>query len=133
MFNLFGGKNADLGGMVQSLMKEAGGLQGLKGTLESAGLGDAMNSWIGTGENQVVDDNQLADALGRDKIEKMAAEKGVDLKKILPLLATFLPLIIDKLTPDGDEAGADARIDDKQGLDDLMRDVLKSGLGKLFG
>ena len=133
MFNLFGGKDADLGGMVQSLMKEAGGLQGLKGTLESAGLGDAMSSWIGTGDNQEVEENQLADALGRDKIEKLAGEKGIDLKKLLPLLATFLPLIIDKLTPGGDEAAADAKIDDRQGLDDLMGDVLKSGLGKLFG
>lgn len=131
MFNFFG--NQDMAGMVQSLLQEAGGLQGVKGKLESAGLGEAVMSWIGTGANSEVDAEQLADALGRDKLEGLAAKSGIDLQKVIPLLAAFLPLLIDKLTPDGDEAGADDRINDRDNLDGLLGDVLKGGLGRLFG
>jgi uncharacterized protein YidB (DUF937 family) len=131
MFNLFG--NKDMAGMVQSLMQEAGGLEGLKAKLQSAGLGDAVGSWIGTGPNQPVDGDRLADALGRDKLEGLAAKSGIDLQKLIPLISMFLPQLIDMLTPDGDEAGAEARINDRKGLDGILGDVLKGGLGKLFG
>jgi uncharacterized protein YidB (DUF937 family) len=133
MLNFLGGKDGDLSGMVQSLMQEAGGLQGVKAKLDSAGLGNAVNSWVGTGANDEVDGDQLADALGRDKMQGLADKSGMDLKKITPLVAAFLPQIIDMLTPDGDESGADEKINDKQGLDGLLGNVLKGGLGKFFG
>lgn len=133
MLNFFGNKDVDMAGMVQSLLQEAGGLQGVKAKLESAGLGDAFSSWTGTGSNDAVDSERLADALGRDKLEGLAAQSGLDLGKIIPMVAAFLPQLIDMLTPDGDEAGADDRINDRQGLDGMLGDVLKGGLGKLFG
>lgn len=133
MLNFFGNKDVDMAGMVQSLLQEAGGLQGVKTKLESAGLGDAVSSWIGIGSNDAVDGERLADALGRDKLEGLAAQSGLDLGKIIPMVAAFLPQLIDMLTPDGDEAGADDRINDRQGLDGMLGDVLKGGLGKLFG
>ena len=119
--------------MAQELMQKNGGLAGLKGKLDGAGLGDAIGSWIGTGENQEVDANQLAGALGQDQIQGLADKAGLDVGKLLPMLSTLLPQIIDKITPDGDEAGADAKLADKDSLQGTLDGLLKGGLGNLLG
>lgn len=130
--DVFGKDNGDLVGMAQNLIKDNGGLEGLKAKLDGAGLGDAIGSWIGTGDNQAVDGQQLAGALGQDQVQGLADKTGLDLSKMLPMLAAMLPLLIDKLTPDGDEAGADDRLADQGGLQDMLGGLLKGGLGGLF-
>lgn len=42
---------------------QGGGLQGLIQTFKEKGLGDAMSSWISTGENQSVSGGQIQHAL----------------------------------------------------------------------
>lgn len=133
IMDLLGKDGGDLLGMAQELMQKNGGLAGLKGKLDGAGLGDAIGSWIGTGENQEVDANQLAGALGQDQIQGLADKAGLDVGKLLPMLSTLLPQIIDKITPDGDEAGADAKLADKDSLQGTLDGLLKGGLGNLLG
>ncbi len=131
--NFFGNQDLDLPAIARNLIRDNGGFAGLKDKLESAGLGEALGTWIGSGDNEAVDGDRLADALGRDQLEGLAAKTGLDLGKIIPLVAAFLPQIVDKLTPDGDESGAEDRLEDEGGLNDLLGDVLRGGLGKLFG
>lgn len=119
--------------MAQDLIQKNGGLQGLKGKLEGAGLGDAIGSWIGTGENQAVDGQQLAGALGQDQVQGFADKMGMDVSKLIPMLAMMLPQLIDQVTPDGDEAGADDKLGDKESLQGMLGGLLKGGLGGLFG
>src|SRR5262249_45986899 len=45
-----------------------GGLGGLLDKLQKGGLGNAINSWIGPGQNQPVSPGQLGSALGPDII-----------------------------------------------------------------
>ena len=67
--SLLGGNqdNAVSGGSLVSvagqLIQRAGGVQGLANMLQQHGLGDAVQSWVGTGANQAVSSNQLGQAL----------------------------------------------------------------------
>ena len=82
----------------------AGGLGGLAGLAEQfqrGGLGDVMNSWIGTGENQPISPGDLASALGADQIDSIARQSGMSRDDLLQGLSQYLPDVVDQLTPDG--------------------------------
>jgi uncharacterized protein YidB (DUF937 family) len=88
-------------GNLASAVQDEGGLDGLVGKLREAGLGDAVDSWVGTGPNQAIDSQQLGAALGPDEVQRLSAKSGLDIGALLPLLAAFLPQIINMLTPQG--------------------------------
>ena len=104
-----GADPAQLTGAVQETFASKGGVDGLIGTLRQGGLGGAVDSWISTGPNQAVEPQQLEAALGPNNVNQIAAKSGLSVEMLLPLLATFLPTIIDMLTPDGNapKTGAD--------------------------
>ena len=91
---------AALAGLQQAVQQE-GGIDALMGKLKDAGLGDKVDSWVGTGENQAVDPAALGQALGPDTVQRLSSGSGIDIGQLLPLLATFLPQIINMLTPQG--------------------------------
>ena len=82
--------------------QESGGLQGLVQKFQAAGLGDVVNSWIGTGQNEPVSPDQVHDALGHEQAESLAQHAGVPLDTLLAQLAQHLPGLVDKLTPQGE-------------------------------
>jgi uncharacterized protein YidB (DUF937 family) len=86
---------------VVGLITQYGGLSGLLEKLKRAGLGDAVSSWVGTGENQPVSGNQLASAVGPDTIAQIAAKLGITDENVRSLLSKYLPMVIDHLTPKG--------------------------------
>jgi uncharacterized protein YidB (DUF937 family) len=91
---------AALSGLQQAVQQE-GGIDGLLGKLRAAGLGDKVDSWVGTGQNQPITPEALSSALGPETVQKLSAGSGLDVAKLLPLLAAFLPQIVDMLTPNG--------------------------------
>ena len=91
---------AALGGLDQAI-QGAGGLDGLLAQLRAGGLGDAVDSWESTGPNIPIEPERLGSALGPDTVQKLSAGSGLDIGQLLPMLAMFLPQIIDMLTPDG--------------------------------
>jgi uncharacterized protein YidB (DUF937 family) len=78
-----------------------GGLGGLVGKFEQAGLGDAIQSWIGGGPNQAVSGEQITDALGAGTVSDIAAKLGVDPGDAASQLSQMLPGLINHLTPEG--------------------------------
>ena len=80
---------------------ETGGLSGLISKFEQGGLGDIVSSWVGTGQNADVSGEQIANTLGADKIKEIAGKLGVSDNQVSGGLASLLPQIIDRLTPDG--------------------------------
>jgi len=78
-----------------------GGLGGLLKKLEQGGLGDAANSWIGSGQNQSVSPGQLGSALGPSIIKTLSQKSGLSEEDITKQLSQILPGIVDKLTPNG--------------------------------
>ncbi len=95
-----GDPSAILGGLDKAIQGE-GGLDGLIAELRAGGLGDAVASWESTGPNMPVEPDRLGSALGPDTVQRLSAGSGIDIGQLLPLLAMFLPQIIDMLTPDG--------------------------------
>ena len=86
---------------VMDLIGQHGGLGGLLDKLKASGLGDAVSSWVGTGDNQPVPANQLESAVGADTISQIIAKLGVSKEQASSLLAKYLPMVIDRLTPHG--------------------------------
>jgi uncharacterized protein YidB (DUF937 family) len=78
-----------------------GGLGGLIDKLQNGGLGNAINSWIGHGQNQPVSPGQLGSALGPDIIKMLAQRSGLSEEEITKQLSQILPGVVDKLTPHG--------------------------------
>ena len=78
-----------------------GGLGGLVGKFQQAGMGDAIGSWIGTGENQEVTGDQIGGALGDDALSGLAQKMGVDEGEAGGILAQVLPGLINHMTPTG--------------------------------
>jgi uncharacterized protein YidB (DUF937 family) len=95
-----GGAGGALGGL--------GGLGGLIGKFQQAGMGDAVNSWIGTGDNHAVSPEQVGHALGGDTIAGLAQQLGMGQGDVLSQLSHMLPQVVDKLTPGGQMPQADA-------------------------
>jgi uncharacterized protein YidB (DUF937 family) len=78
-----------------------GGLGGLLSKLQQGGLGNATNSWVGSGQNQPVSPNQLGSALGPSIIKTLAAQTGLSEDELTQQLSQVLPGLVDKLTPNG--------------------------------
>ena len=94
----------------------AGGLAGLVQQLQQGGLGDAVQSWVGHGQNQPVSAEQLHAALGGDQVSAMAQEAGVPQDDLMAQLSKLLPGVVDKLTPNGElPAGGTGNISDMLG------------------
>jgi uncharacterized protein YidB (DUF937 family) len=102
---------------------QTGGLQGLIQTFKEKGLGDAVSSWISTGQNQPVSGEQIQHALGGNFIQQIAERLGSSKSEVSGSLSNLLPEIIDKLTPSGTLPEGDAL---NQGLSKLKKELLGS-------
>jgi uncharacterized protein YidB (DUF937 family) len=78
-----------------------GGLSGLAAKFQQAGLGDAMNSWVGSGDNHAVSGDQISSALGSDTIGNIASQLGMSHGDAAGQLSQILPGLINHLTPNG--------------------------------
>ncbi len=96
-------------GLVTSLLKRnadaaeptGGGLGGLIGRFQQGGLGDVVNSWIGTGHNLPISPEQLQNVLGSDVVAQLAQRFGLSHHAAADQLAEALPQAVDQLTPQG--------------------------------
>jgi len=78
-----------------------GGLGDLLKQFQQSGHGEAADSWVGTGPNKTISPNDLAGALGADKINALAAQTGMSRDDLLQGLSEYLPKVVDQLTPQG--------------------------------
>lgn len=87
--------------LAESLLQQSGGLSGLVQQLSSSGLGDVVQSWVGTGANLPVSPEQISQALGPDILSSLASKVGLSGDSLNGALAQMLPSVVDKLTPGG--------------------------------
>lgn len=123
--------------LVQQLLQQSGGLEGLLAKLQAGGLGEAAQSWVGTGANQPVSPDALGSALGPDLMGALGGLLGGSGQQASSVLAQVLPGLVDQLTPQGrvPEAGAGG-IDPMSALGSLMGGPGTAGgadLGGLLG
>jgi len=87
--------------VVNDLIEQHGGVQGIVQQMQSQGLGATVQSWVGTGVNQAISAAQVHQAFGADVIQQLAAKAGVSPQELAEKLSSVLPQAIDKLTPNG--------------------------------
>jgi uncharacterized protein YidB (DUF937 family) len=130
-----GGQQDKMTDALGGILNQVGGIQGLLGKAKEMGIEKTVGSWVSTGENEPVSPDQVQNLLGQETVQGVAQKLGFNVQQVLPLLAQFMPMVIDKLTPRGQiEQGATSA----QGLDlgGVISSVLKSnqgGLGGLLG
>src|SRR5215467_2070972 len=95
---LKGGLGGLLGGGAGSV---SGGLNDLLKQFQQNGQGDVAKSWIGKGPNKSISPNDLASALGADRVNTLASFSGMSRNDLLSQLSQQLPDVVDQLTPDG--------------------------------
>ena len=78
-----------------------GGLSGLLNKLQEGGLGNATNSWVGSGQNQPVSPGQLGSALGSNIVKTLAQKSGLSEDELTKQLSQGIPVIVNTLTPNG--------------------------------
>lgn len=95
-----------------------GGIDGLLKRFQQAGLGDLMDSWIGTGQNRPIDPGRLEQVFP-DEVTQMSRQAGLPPQQGGSILAQILPQLIDQLTPSG-------RVPQQNQMADLGSQLLKS-------
>ena len=101
-----GGQSGLMGAALQMLNSQPGGIAGLAERFAKNGLGDAVQSWIGNGANAPVSAQQVENVLGSDALSDFAEKAGVSKEAAGGHLAEMLPMLIDKLTPNGQAPAA---------------------------
>jgi uncharacterized protein YidB (DUF937 family) len=79
----------------------SGGLNDLLKQFQQSGQGEVARSWIGSGPNKAISPDDLASALGADRINTLASLSGMSRDDLLNGLSQQLPEVVDQLTPDG--------------------------------
>ena len=95
--------NSVAGDKAQALndfFKTNGGLAGLAQKFQNGGANDLFASWVGTGENSLINPDQIEKILGSGPIHDLAIKLGIDTQQASDYIAAKLPELVDRLTPD---------------------------------
>ncbi len=132
---LAGGHQDKITDALGGILNQVGGVEGVMRKAREMGIESKVASWVSTGENEPVSADQIEGLLGSDAVQGVAEKTGFNVQQVLPLLAQFMPMIIDKLTPHGriDQAATSADGADLSGIVASVLKENKGGLGGLLG
>ena len=88
-------------GVINHVLEQNGGVQGVVSQFEKQGFGSTVHSWIGTGPNQPITADQIHQVLGSNAVAELAAKAGLTVPELTAKLSQLLPQALDKLTPTG--------------------------------
>src|SRR5262249_54883544 len=92
---------ASMVSVVNGILEQHGGVQGVVSEFEKNGLGPTVRSWVGTGPNQAVSPADMHRVLGPDLLQQLPAKSGLSVQELAEKLSQVLPHAVDRLTPDG--------------------------------
>jgi uncharacterized protein YidB (DUF937 family) len=121
--NIGGGQSGLIPAILQLLQSRQGGIGGLLSAFQQHGMGDAAQSWVGTGPNQSISPDQVSKVFGHDGVQQVADQAGISHDEAKSGIANMLPQIVDRLTPNGQV----------QEHGDLMSKGMEMLKGKIFG
>ena len=87
--------------VVNDILEQHGGVQGVVKEFERNGLGATVRSWVGTGANAPISADEVHRAIGPDLLQQLAAKAGMSVPELTQKLAQVLPQAVDHLTPNG--------------------------------
>ena len=88
-------------GVVNHVLEQNGGVQGVVNQFEKQGFGPTVRSWVGTGPNQAITAEQIHQVLGSNAVQELAAKAGLSVPELTAKLSQLLPQAVDTLTPGG--------------------------------
>ena len=86
---------------VSGIIEKHGGLQGVVSEFERNGLGATVQSWVGTGPNQPISQDQVRKVLGPELLQQLSEKTGLSVQELTQKLSHVLPQAVDSLTPNG--------------------------------
>jgi uncharacterized protein YidB (DUF937 family) len=95
------------------------GLGRIARAFQEKGLGNVFCSWVGNGENLPITASQMADVLGRKTLIAFAARARIGVGEAGSVLASVLPELVDRMTPQG-------RLPGKGALEKILESVLST-------
>lgn len=87
--------------LVMQFVQASGGIDGLLKKLQASGLGDAANSWVGTGDNAAMTPDAAMQLMGADTVAAFAQKTGMPEEQVGAGVAQLLPELINQLSPGG--------------------------------
>jgi len=98
-----GGSSDLLKGVVGKLVGAGDSLDlgGLVNSLKEKGMSSVADSWLGDGDNAEINESQVKELIGQDKIAEAASALGTDENSLLSGLKDMLPQLIDKSSKGG--------------------------------
>jgi uncharacterized protein YidB (DUF937 family) len=87
--------------VLQMINNQPNGLSGLVQQFHDKGLGGVVSSWVSTGQNLPISADQLQHVLGSEQVKDLADQAGISPDVAGSHLAQLLPMLVDKLTPNG--------------------------------
>lgn len=88
---------------IMKWVEQQGGVSGLLEKFRQGGLAEIVQSWISTGANLPISASQIQQVFSSDAIAQLGSKLGMDNNTTSSLIAEFLPQVINKLSPDGEE------------------------------
>lgn len=110
--------------VMQMINNQPGGLSGLVQQFHDKGLGGLAASWISTGQNLPISADQIQQVLGSEQVKELAAKAGISPDAASSHLAQLLPMLVDKLTPNGQVPQSSSLLEEGMGM------LKNLGLGK---
>jgi uncharacterized protein YidB (DUF937 family) len=99
------GQNSPLAGILQQVMAvrdgDKQGVEAIVAKFQQAGLGQAVQSWVGTGQNASVSSDQIGSVFSQQQLDGWAQQAGTTPDAIRRVLAEALPHVVDHATPGG--------------------------------
>ncbi|MDY6551531.1 YidB family protein [Acinetobacter faecalis] len=113
--------------LVLAWVQKQGGLQGALDSLKGQGLTSQVEDWVstGTGDNAVVDPQQIQSLFSDAEIEQVAQQAQAPKQDVLSAISTVLPQIIDSLTPQGEQTSSTEANSDIANVMNLVSGFLK--------
>jgi uncharacterized protein YidB (DUF937 family) len=87
--------------VINGILENHGGVQGVVNEFEKNGLGSTVRSWVGTGTNNPISAADIQRVLGPDLLQKLSEKSGLSQQDLADKLTQVLPRAVDHLTPDG--------------------------------
>jgi len=115
-----GGQQGQEGGLasLQKLFSSNGGLKGMTSKLTNGGLGQQVQSWVGTGDNKPVSGQQMQQVMDPGQVHAVAKQAGMSDEEACDHLARAMPEMVNQATPQGKVPETDPFA---KGLDSLKK------------
>ena len=103
------GSGLDLGSLTSALSGLTGGndenggldLGGILSKMQGGGMADMAQSWLGDGDNAPMEDSQVTEMFGADKISEFASNLGVSESEAVGGLRDALPEMVNNASSGG--------------------------------